>query len=70
MALAVVAQGAYVALALRHEAHRDQQAAACRRYGLVPRPELHVEPFLQYFDGVGVRPIEQVLPPEPLPQPR
>jgi hypothetical protein len=32
--------------------------------------ELHVEPFEQYFDGVGVRQIEQVLPPEPAPQPR
>jgi hypothetical protein len=31
---------------------------------------LHVEPFEQYFDGVGVRPIEHQLPPEPLPQPR
>lgn len=38
--------------------------------GVASDGELHVEPFLQYFDGVGVRPIEQVLPPEPLPQPR
>jgi hypothetical protein len=38
--------------------------------GVTSNGTLRVEPFLQYFDGVGVRPIEQVLPPEPLPQPR
>ena len=46
--------------------------------GVASNGALHVEPFLQYFDGVGVRPIERlqplepggerVLPPEPLPQ--
>jgi hypothetical protein len=38
--------------------------------GVASNGTLHVEPFLQYFDGLGVRPIEQVLPAEPLPQPR
>lgn len=46
--------------------------------GVASNGTLRVEPFQQYFDGVGVRPIEQrfepiepgqlVLPPEPLPQ--
>ena len=48
--------------------------------GVASNGTLRVEPFQQYFDGVGVRPIDQrfepidplplqpVLPPEPLPQ--
>lgn len=46
--------------------------------GVASNGALHVEPFLQYFDGVGVQPIERfqplepgdrrALPPEPLPQ--
>jgi hypothetical protein len=42
--------------------------------GVATNGTLHVEPMLQYFDGLGRQPIQQfndpALPPQPLPQPR
>ena len=38
--------------------------------GVASNGTLHIEPFEQYFDGIGVRTIDRQLPPEPLPQPR